>query len=226
MNWADTNGVSYVSWVWLVDDPPQQGDDACDRHGLISDYNGTPVAPNGVAVHDHLVALAHTTTTTTTTTTSRTTTSATTKTTTTSGTTTTAGPGNGGNGGNGPGKPPVTLKAFSAQVSSGGSTVGFGLRSAQNCSGTLTGQTANTYAVTTAKRKRHKVALGTVRFTLKAGKSKTVVLHLSKASKKLLAAKHSLKVHITITLTGAKTRRTVMHRTVTLKQPAKRHRKH
>ena len=58
MNWADTNGVSYLAWVWLVDDPPQPGDDACDRHGLLSSYDGTPLAPNGTAVHDHLTALA------------------------------------------------------------------------------------------------------------------------------------------------------------------------
>ena len=44
------------------------------------------------------------------------------------------------------------------------------------------------------------------------GKSKTVVLKLSKASKKLLAAKRSL----TITLTSAGHRRTVLHRTTTL----------
>ena len=183
MKWADTNGVSYLAWVWLVDDPPQQGDDACDRHGLLSSYNGTPVAPNGTAVHDHLTALA-------------------------------TGKGNGP--GTGKVKPAVTLRSFSAAVQSGGSAVKFGLRSAQKCTGTITGQTVNSYAVRTVKHKAHKVSLGSVKFSLKAGKSKTVFLKLSQASKKLLAAKRSLKVQITITLTSVGHRRTVLHRTRTL----------
>jgi len=82
--------------------------------------------------------------------------------------------------------------------------------------GTISGQTVNTYAMTTVKHKARKVSLGSVKFSLKAGKSKTVVLKLRKASKKLLAAKRSLKVRITITLTSAGHRRTVVHRTTTL----------
>jgi endoglucanase len=189
MNWADTNGVSYLAWVWLVDDPPQPGDDTCDRHGLVSSYDGTPVAPNGTAVHDHLTALAG------------------------SGT---AGSGPPTTTGQGKGKPAVTLRSFSAAVQPGGASVKFRLRSAQKCSGTLAGQTVNTYAVTTVKHKPRKVSLGSVKFSLKAGKSTTVVLKLSAASKKLLAAKRSLKVEITITLTSAGHRRTVLHRTATL----------
>jgi endoglucanase len=205
MNWADSNGVSYLAWVWLVDDPPQQGDDACDRHGLLSSYDGTPVAPNGTAVHGHLTALAASGTSKTTTPT----------TTTGSGTTTTTGNGTGP--GAGKVKPAVTLRSFSAAVQSDGSAVKFGLRSAQKCRGTITGQTVNTYAVAAAvKHKARKVSLGSVTFSLKAGKSKTVVLKLSKASKNLLGAKRSLKVQITITLTSAGHRRTVLHRTTTL----------
>ena len=183
MNWADTTGVSYLAWVWLVDDPPQPGDDACDRHGLLSAYDGTPVGPNGTAVHDHLTALAKGTGT---------------------------GPGTGNV------KPAVTLRSFSAAVQSGGSAVKFGLRSAQKCTGTITGQTVNPYAVITVRHTARKVSLGSVKFSLAAGKSKTVVLKLSKASKKLLAAKRSLKVRITITLNSAGHRRTVLHRTTTL----------
>ncbi|HTA06491.1 MAG TPA: cellulase family glycosylhydrolase, partial [Solirubrobacteraceae bacterium] len=67
MNWADSNGVSYTAWVWLVDDPPQPGDDPCERQGLLSSYDGTPIAPHGTAVHDHLTALARSGTGTTTT---------------------------------------------------------------------------------------------------------------------------------------------------------------
>ena len=190
MNWADTNGVSYLAWVWLVDDPPQPGDDACDRHGLISAYNGTPLAPNGTAVHDHLTALA-----------------AGGGTTSGSGTTTTTKL-----------KPPVRLRSFSGAVQPGNSTVTFRLRAAQRCSGRLSGQTVNDYAVTAVKRRARKVSLGSVKFSLRSGKPKTVVLKLSRTSRKLLSAKRSLRVRITITLTSAGYRRTVLHREMTLRR--------
>ena len=104
-------------------------------------------------------------------------------------------------------------------MQSGGSKVTFTLRSAQSCAGTLTGQTASSYVVAAARSKRHKVSLGSVRFTLKGGKAKKVVLKLSKASRTLLAAHHRLKVQLTLTLTSATTRRTVIHRTITLATP-------
>jgi hypothetical protein len=205
MTWADTNGVSYLAWVWLVDDPPQPGDDPCNRQGMLSSYDGTPLAPHGTAVHDHLTALvaSGTGTTTTTTTTTGTTTTGSGKTTTT------------GNG-TGPGtgtvvKPAVTLSSFSVALQSGGSAIKLGLRAAQKCSGTITGE-----AVNAVEHKVRNVSLGSVNFSLKAGKAKTVVLELSKASRKLLAAKRSLKVEIIITLTSAGHRRTVLHRTRTL----------
>jgi endoglucanase len=201
MNWADTNGVSYLAWAWIVDDPPQPGDDTCERYGLLSSYDGTPLAPNGATVHDHLLALAPGGTGTTTTTT-----------TTGSGPTTTTAKGNA------TGKPAVTLRSFSAAVQSDGSAVRFRLRSAQKCTGTIAGQTVNTYAVTAVGRKARTVSLGSVTFSLEAGKSKTVVLKLSKASKALLAAKRSLEVQITITLTSAGHRRTVLYRTTTLRR--------
>jgi hypothetical protein len=207
MNWADANGVSYAAWVWLVDDPPQPGDDACDRHGLLSSYDGTPLAPNGTSVHDHLKALMTSGTSTTTTTT-----------TTTKGATTTTSTGSGTGPGTGKVKPAVTLRSFSAAVESGGSAVRFALRSAQKCIGTITGQTVNAYAAASAKRKARKVSFGSVTFSLKAGKSKKVVLRLSTAFKKLLAAKRLLKVQITITLTSPGHRRTVLHRRTTLRR--------
>jgi endoglucanase len=188
MSWADSNGVSYLAWVWLVDDPPQPGDDPCDRFGLLSSYHGAPLAPNGTAVHDHLTALA-------------------------SGTGTTTGPGT-----TGPTrKPPVRLRSFSGAVAPGGKVVRFRLRSPQRCSGRITGQTVNNFAVTAVKRKARKVSLGSVRFSLRAGKSKTVVLTLSRTSRTLLAAKRSLRVRFTITLNSAGHRRTVLHRTMTLR---------
>jgi hypothetical protein len=203
MDWADTNGVSYVAWVWLVDDPPTSDDDGCDRHGLLSSYNGTPVAPNGTAVHDHLTAVA-----------------AGTSSTTTSTTTTGAGSGSGSTtgGGTGSAKPAVRLLSFTAAVQSGGSAVKFRMRSAQSCSGTIGGQTVNTYRSAGVNRKARKVSLGSARFSLKAGRTKTGVLNLSRASRKLLADKRSLKVKFTITLNSPGHRRTVLHRTTVLRR--------
>jgi hypothetical protein len=149
-------------------------------------------------VHDHLLALA-----------------AAGSSTGTTGPTTTGG---------GSGSHPIKLSAFKAAVRPGGSAVGFVLRAAQSCSGTLTGQTANTFAVPAAKQRRRRVSLGTVHFKLSAGRSKTVVLRLSKQSHKLLTRKRSLKVQITVTL-GAGATRSVTRRTLTLKLPASHHRK-
>jgi endoglucanase len=54
MRWADTHGVGYLGWGWVIPDPPR----TCATPYLISDYiKGTPVDPNGVALHDHLAQL-------------------------------------------------------------------------------------------------------------------------------------------------------------------------
>jgi hypothetical protein len=84
MDWADANGVSYLAWGWWVLSPLPD----CSNYYVISDAAGTPAAPNGTALYDHLAALAQQTTTTTTTRTTApppppTTTTATTATTTT-----------------------------------------------------------------------------------------------------------------------------------------------
>jgi len=191
MTWADQHGVGYLAWGWWVLSQSEKDDAGCSAFYLLDSYDGTPAQPNGTALHSHLLALA-------------------------------AGGTAGPPGSPSPTKttkPPVKLKAFTASVKSGGSKVAFTLRAAQNCSGTLTGQTVNSYAESAAKVKRHKVSLGSVRFSLKAGKTKTVVLKLTKASRKLLVAKRRLKVQMTITLTGPTTRRTVLRRTLTLKAP-------
>jgi endoglucanase len=202
MNWADQHGVSYLAWGWEVLSADEISDQKCSAFYLTSDPGGTPAAPNGTAVHDHLVALAAASNTGT----------ATPPTTTSSGS------------GSGSGSHPIKLKAFKAAVRSGGSAVGFVVRAAQSCNGTVTGQTANTFAVPAAKQRRRRVSLGTVHFKLKAGKSKTVVLKLSKQSHKLLVSKRSLKVQITVTL-GSGATRSVTRRTLTLKLPASHHRK-
>jgi endoglucanase len=193
MTWADQHGVGYLAWGWWVLSQDEKDSAGCSAFYLLNSYDGTPAAPNGTALHDHLISLA--------------------------------GAGTSPGGLTGPTtttKPAVKLKAFRVSVKPGGSQVAFTLRSAQSATGTLTGQTVSKYAVTAAKVKRHKVSLGSVRFSLKGGKAKTVVLKLSKASRKLLAAHHRLKVQITLTLAGATTRRTVLRRTVTLKAPRAR----
>ena len=64
MNWADSAGVSYLAWGWIVEPQDEQDADGCSAFYLIDDYtNYTPAQPNGVAVHDHLHALASTNTT-------------------------------------------------------------------------------------------------------------------------------------------------------------------
>ena len=59
MNWADSAGVSYLAWGWIVESRSEQNADRCSAYFLIDDYSAyTPAAPNGVALHDHLRALA------------------------------------------------------------------------------------------------------------------------------------------------------------------------
>jgi hypothetical protein len=58
MNWADQQGVSYLAWGWEVLSAQEISDQKCSAFYLTSDPAGTPAAPNGTAVHDHLVALA------------------------------------------------------------------------------------------------------------------------------------------------------------------------
>lgn len=206
MTWADQHGVGYLAWGWWVLSQAEKDAAGCSAFYLLDDYNGTPAAPNGTALHGHLLSLPAggiTPTTTTTTTTP---------------TTPVPPPGR---------RPRVTLNLFRDAVSAGGSSVAFTLRSARRCKGTLTAQTAASYAATAVKGKRHRVSLGTVHFTLAAGKAHVVVLRLTRASHKLLVAKHALRVIITITLAGTGHDTTISRRTLTLREPARhRHRRH
>jgi hypothetical protein len=52
MNWADDHLIGYLAWAWWV--LPTQG---CHNFALISSRNGTPLAPAGTALHDHLASL-------------------------------------------------------------------------------------------------------------------------------------------------------------------------
>jgi endoglucanase len=195
MTWADQHGVGYLAWGWWVLSDQEKAAAGCSAFYLISDPSGTPAAPNGTALHDHLAALGGTTST----------------------PTTTPGGPPPGTGSGAPG-----LRGFRATVKPGGSTVSFVLRASQDSAGVLSGQTVSSFAVTTAKRPRHRVSLGSVRFRLAAGKPKTVVLKLSKPSRRLLSRRHRLKVQIAITLTNSAQRRSISHRTLTLKLPARR----
>jgi endoglucanase len=202
MTWADQHGVGYLAWGWWVLSQPEKDASGCSAFYLLDNYDGTPAAPNGTALHDHLLTLPPGGIATTTTTTTPTTTPI----------TVTPHPSK---------PPPAVLGLFRETVMSGGSRVAFTLRSAESCRGTLTGQTVDTYAGAAVKRRRHRVSLGAVHFTLAAGKAKTVVLTLSKASRQLLAAKHTLRATITITLTSSAHQAITTRHTVSLKEPAR-----
>ena len=59
MNWSDKAGVSYLAWGWIVESQAERDAERCGAFYLINNYSQyTPAQPNGVAVHDHLRALA------------------------------------------------------------------------------------------------------------------------------------------------------------------------
>ena len=100
MNWADSAGVSYLAWGWIVESKDEQDADGCSAFFLINDYASyTPAQPNGVALHAHLRGLLSPAT--------APSTGTTTTTTSTPQTTTTGKPGSSV-------KPPVTLAILHA----------------------------------------------------------------------------------------------------------------
>jgi hypothetical protein len=54
MDWADQTGVSYLAWGWFAGVTP----DCSDGGYYLLTEAGAPASPNGVAVRDHLLALA------------------------------------------------------------------------------------------------------------------------------------------------------------------------
>ncbi|MGH2908624.1 MAG: glycoside hydrolase family 5 protein [Solirubrobacteraceae bacterium] len=52
MQWSDSYGIGYLGWAWYL------ASATCHGLALISDWSGTPRAPNGTALYDHLSALA------------------------------------------------------------------------------------------------------------------------------------------------------------------------
>jgi endoglucanase len=196
MNWADQHGVSYLAWGWEVLSADEISDQGCSAYYLTSDPGGTPAAPNGTALHDHLLTLPP------------------------GGVTGTPSSGVAGSAG-GARKSPIKLLAFAAHVESGGGAVKFKLRSAQSCRGSLSGQTAKPFAVASKAHKRRKLSLGTVHFKLAAGKTEFVVLELSGAARHLLATKRSLPARFILTLSSAQSQRTVLRRKATLTEPVR-----
>ena len=61
MNWADTNGVSYLAWGWWVLGNTSTNcsalSDGADNYALISDYSGAAVSPDGLSLYLHLASL-------------------------------------------------------------------------------------------------------------------------------------------------------------------------
>jgi hypothetical protein len=198
MAWADADGVGYLAWGWELLDQQERDEQGCSAFYLTEDSGGAPAAPNGTALHDHLAALA-----------AMSAPGAPVGSTSSGGRT--ASPGDSTSP-----APPVSLKLLSSAIRRGDGKVAFILSSPQSCIGTLSGQTVSAYAAKSAKHRRRHIQLGSVRFSLQAGKAKTVTLPLSRASRTLLAAKHRLRVTITIALTSAGHRRTVVTRTLTL----------
>jgi endoglucanase len=200
MNWADQHGVSYLAWGWWVLSPQEIADAGCSAYYLITDPSGTPAAPNGVNLHDHLASLPAGG-------------SPPPATPTTPPATTTPAPP--------PGKSPAptapapapALRSLSAKVRPGRSAVSVVLRASQDSAVVVSARTIGTFG---AKGHKRRVALGSVSFKLVAGKSKTVVLHLARSSRTLLARQHRLKAELTITLTNAAHGRSVSRRTLTI----------
>jgi endoglucanase len=181
MSWADLHGVGYLAWGWWVLSAQEISDAGCSAYYLITDPTGTPAAPNGTALHDHLARLAG------------------------------VAPGGVGTGGGGKGP---ALRGFKAKLGRGGKTLSVVLRADQDSAGVLSGRTVKAFA---AKQRHRRVSLGSVRFKLKAGKAKRVVLKLSKRSRKLLTRRHTLKVQITVALTNSAKQRAVTRRTLALR---------
>ena len=130
-------------------------------------------------------------------------------------------PGGGGSGGtkHKP-RPGPSLRHFVPHLPPSGGSIGFSMTCSQAATGTLTAKTVNRFAVAT--RKRAQVSLGTVHFKLKANKRVTIVLTLGRAGRALLRSHRSLATQVTITLVNAAKRRSVIHRTVTLRRAAHR----
>ena len=197
MNWADAHGVSYLAWGWWVLSPQEISDAGASAYYLITDPTGTPAAPNGVNLHDHLAALFAAGSIPTTT-----------PPTTTTPTTSTPRPG--------AKAPGPTLKAYSARLKPDGSAVTFAVVASQDSFGAIIARTVTKYP-SKAGKPRQRVTLGLVNFKLKARTARTVVLRLSASARKLLRRTRSLRAQVTVTLTSTANGKSVSTHALTLK---------
>lgn len=191
MNWADEHGVSYLAWGWWVLSQQEISSAGCGAYYLITDPAGTPAAPNGVALHDHLSALflAH------------------------------GGTGGGAAGTPGPSsaaKRGPHLRVFRVRLAANGSLLKLLLQFDRSGHGMLSAATVRSFASGSGRHHLSPVRLGTARFKAKANKEKTVVLRLSPPSHTLLVQHHKLKVRFTISFSDSAGQRAVAHRTSTL----------
>jgi endoglucanase len=58
MHWADAHGVSYLAWTWDTWGCTSSTGANCNVQDLVTDYNGTPTSPYGIAYRHHLAAVA------------------------------------------------------------------------------------------------------------------------------------------------------------------------
>jgi endoglucanase len=195
MSWADQHGIGYLAWGWWVLSAQEISDDGCSAYYLITDPSGTPAAPNGVNLHDHLATLpavgsAPTTTTPTSTPTTPSTSPAPTA--------------------NAP-----KLSSLAAKVASNGRSVSLTVKANESGSARISATTTALFAVGPKHHRQH-VTLGSTHVKLLAGRSKTVAIPFSSTLRALIARVHRVKMQVTITLTNAARTHSVSRRTITL----------
>ena len=191
MTWADEHGVGYLAWGWWVLSPQEIAEAGCSAFYLLTDYGGTPAAPNGTNLHDHLLALRNGT----------------------------PPPGPvGGPGSPVPAPPPAKcrLTQFRSTVLPGDAKVRFQLTADRSCKATIVGQTVKSFKL--GGRKPLRVGLGSATVSLTAGKPATVTVKLPAKAQDLLQAKGSLRALYTVTLSGGGIS-SVTTPTATLKAP-------
>ncbi len=199
MNWADLHGVSYLAWAWLVESAAEIDEEGCQAFYLIGDYAGTPASVNGIAVHDHLAALAGT------------------GTVPPAATAPVSPP---------PLIPPpptkFELSKFKTTVLAGGK-VRFLLESARSCRAAIAGKTVKPFAL--GGHKPRKLNLGEGGVDLKPNVPATVTIKLPQEVAQLLREKGSLKGRFTVALSSGQASTFSQH-VVNLTPPKPKPKKH
>lgn len=190
MNWDDAHGIGYLGWGWFILYVYH-----CQNLYLINDWNGTPAAPNGVALHDHLAALWA------------------------------AGEASSSSGvgssppGVGPSPPGVRSSSPSGvSTASGrgpagvqpklrwiwsrltGTTFSIRLRSSQRVTGRLSARTLSVRIGRSTRRLR--IALGSERFRLPAQKWRVIRITLPPRARRLLAPRRLVRAQVTVAVSA------------------------